>query len=286
MRPSCRARRISRRPHRRRRPRRGSAFDLRNDANWERRSPSSDATRASPRPAGASATGGVDGLRGWGLRPMRKAKGDYAILTVTNALRLLEEFRGEMEIGVAELGQATPPAQEQCVPTARDSRRGRVHRAERRDGSLSTRHRCPAARAGVRAQPTAADPRAGVPGRARGVDDRVGPHGHARRLRGRARRGRGTGPHGGQLAARRASACRCTARRSARCCSAARRRPSARRSTSRSSASRGLEARTRRSIHDPVKFFEHVRTVAGQGFALDLEECEEGSPAPRRRCTT
>jgi DNA-binding IclR family transcriptional regulator len=41
-------------------------------------------------------------------------------------------------------------------------------------------------------------------------------------------------------------------------------------------ATRGLEARTRSSIQDPAKFFEHVRTVAGQGFALDLEECEEG----------
>jgi DNA-binding IclR family transcriptional regulator len=37
-----------------------------------------------------------------------------------------------------------------------------------------------------------------------------------------------------------------------------------------------LPRRTSATIVDPLKFFEHVRTVAGQGFALDFEECEEG----------
>lgn len=37
-----------------------------------------------------------------------------------------------------------------------------------------------------------------------------------------------------------------------------------------------LEARTRRTIVDPDKFLEHIRTVAGQGFAIDLDECETG----------
>lgn len=41
-------------------------------------------------------------------------------------------------------------------------------------------------------------------------------------------------------------------------------------------AGRELPPRTRASIVDPTKFFEHVRTVAGQGYALDVEECEEG----------
>jgi len=41
-------------------------------------------------------------------------------------------------------------------------------------------------------------------------------------------------------------------------------------------AGRELPQRTRNTIVDPIKFFEQVRTAAGQGFALDVEECEEG----------
>ena len=37
-----------------------------------------------------------------------------------------------------------------------------------------------------------------------------------------------------------------------------------------------LLARTGHTIEDPVKFFEHIRTVAGHGFALDVGECEVG----------
>jgi DNA-binding IclR family transcriptional regulator len=38
----------------------------------------------------------------------------------------------------------------------------------------------------------------------------------------------------------------------------------------------GLEARTPNTIVDRDKFFEHVRAAASAGFALDLEECERG----------
>ena len=45
----------------------------------------------------------------------------------------------------------------------------------------------------------------------------------------------------------------------------------------RTAGSKGeLEARTEETIVDSDKFLEHIRTVAGQGYALDLEECEEG----------
>jgi len=37
-----------------------------------------------------------------------------------------------------------------------------------------------------------------------------------------------------------------------------------------------LERRTRRTIVDRSKFFEQIRTVAVQGHALDLEECADG----------
>ena len=36
---------------------------------------------------------------------MKKPKREYAIQTVTNALRVLDAFRGEDEIGVAELSR-------------------------------------------------------------------------------------------------------------------------------------------------------------------------------------
>jgi len=41
-------------------------------------------------------------------------------------------------------------------------------------------------------------------------------------------------------------------------------------------AGRELPPRTGATIVDPIKFFEEVRTAAGQGYALDIEECEEG----------
>lgn len=40
--------------------------------------------------------------------------------------------------------------------------------------------------------------------------------------------------------------------------------------------SKGLDASTESTITDGAKLFEHLRTVAAQGFALDLEECESG----------
>lgn len=39
---------------------------------------------------------------------------------------------------------------------------------------------------------------------------------------------------------------------------------------------RGLPAWTAATLCDREKFFEHLRGVAGQGFAVDLEECQEG----------
>ncbi len=41
-------------------------------------------------------------------------------------------------------------------------------------------------------------------------------------------------------------------------------------------ASGNLEARTLTTITDPSKLLEHLRTVGSQGYATDLEECEEG----------
>jgi len=39
---------------------------------------------------------------------------------------------------------------------------------------------------------------------------------------------------------------------------------------------KGIEARTENTITDREKFFEHLRSVAVEGYGLDLEECEIG----------
>ena len=41
-------------------------------------------------------------------------------------------------------------------------------------------------------------------------------------------------------------------------------------------AGRPLERRTSETIVDALKFFEHIRAAAGEGFALDIGECEDG----------
>jgi DNA-binding IclR family transcriptional regulator len=38
----------------------------------------------------------------------------------------------------------------------------------------------------------------------------------------------------------------------------------------------GLAAHTERTITDRTKFFDHLRSVASEGYAIDSEECEEG----------
>ncbi|MEE9606568.1 MAG: IclR family transcriptional regulator [Myxococcota bacterium] len=44
----------------------------------------------------------------------------------------------------------------------------------------------------------------------------------------------------------------------------------------RTAVARGLEPRTRATIVDRDKFFEHIRSGAAQGYAVDSEECEPG----------
>ena len=44
----------------------------------------------------------------------------------------------------------------------------------------------------------------------------------------------------------------------------------------RSIARQGLSLHTERTIVDTTKLFDHLRAVASEGFAMDFEECEEG----------
>ena len=86
---------------------------------------------------------------------MKKPKGDYAIQTVVNAMRLLEAFRDEEELGVTELSRrlslhknnvfrllATLEAQGYIEQSSRQ----RPLSARRRRTSSSDRRSCAAAR--------------------------------------------------------------------------------------------------------------------------------------------
>lgn len=206
---------------------------------------------------------------------MRKAKGDYAILTVTNALRLLEEFRSEVEIGVAELGRRLGLHKnnvfrllatleevgyiEQNAATGRY----RLGLGALQLGQAFARSRPLLIRGPVYLEVLAAATAesahlamlddfevvhvAGV------VPDRL--------VASSLRVGRRLPVH-----------CTALGKVLLGCAPDAEREAFDKQVV----ACKGLEARTRRTIQDPAKFFEHVRTVAGQGFALDLEECEEG----------
>ncbi|HXK23465.1 MAG TPA: IclR family transcriptional regulator [Myxococcota bacterium] len=206
---------------------------------------------------------------------MRKAKGDYAILTVTNALRLLEEFRNEVEIGVAELGRrlrlhknnvfrllATLEEAgyiEQNVATGRY----RLGLAALQLGQAFSRSRPLLTRG-----PTYLEELAGS----------TAESAHLAMLDGF------DVVHVAGIAPSRmvVSSLRVGQRLPLHCTALGKVLLAYGPDTERESfdkevvASRGLEARTRRTIQDPTKFFEHVRMVAGQGFALDLEECEDG----------
>ena len=166
------------------------------------------------------AEGADRGLRGRGLRPMtKKPKSDYAIQAVANALRLLHVFRDEDEIGVAELARRLELPKNNVFRSARDDGGARLHRAVPADGALSARARVPRARPGVHARTPAARARAaGARSAARARP--------ARRFTSRcATASRWCTSRRALPCARSRSACargvapRCTARRSARCCS-------------------------------------------------------------------
>jgi IclR family KDG regulon transcriptional repressor len=206
---------------------------------------------------------------------MRKAKGDYAILTVTNALRLLEEFRSEMEIGVAELGRRLSLHKNnvfRLLATLEEAGyieqnpatgRYRLGLAALQLGHAFSRSRPLLVRgpAYLEELATATEESAHL-----AVLDGfevvhlagVAP---SRLVASAVRVGRRLPVH-----------CTALGKVLLGCAPDAEREAFDKEVVAR----RGLEARTRRSIQDPVKFFEHVRTVAGQGFGLDLEECEEG----------
>jgi DNA-binding IclR family transcriptional regulator len=206
---------------------------------------------------------------------MKKPKGDYAIQTVVNAMRLLEAFRDEEELGVTELSRrlslhknnvfrllATLEAQGYIEQSAA-SDRYRLGALNLELGQAFLRGRTLLRRARPILEALASDLKETAHLAAlRGfevvhLDGALGEQLVLTSLR----VGERLPPH-------------CTALGKVLIgCALEQVREAYDRSLS---ASSGLAARTASTIVDRDKLFEHLRAVAGAGFALDLEECEPG----------
>jgi DNA-binding IclR family transcriptional regulator len=205
----------------------------------------------------------------------RKPKSDYAIQTVTNALRLLDVFRDEDEIGVAELARRLGLHKNNVFRLLATMEQLRFIEQSPATDRYRLGLACHAlGQAFTRARPLVE--------RARPVLDRLqqqtGETVHLAvrdgfevvHLYGRApRRHIVTGVRTGRRAP-----LHCTALGKVLLgCSPERVwREYEERFVTRSKLPRSTE----RSIENPDKFFEHLRTVAGHGYALDLGELEDG----------
>jgi DNA-binding IclR family transcriptional regulator len=206
---------------------------------------------------------------------MKKPKGDYAIQTVVNAMRLLEAFRDEEELGVTELSRrlslhknnvfrllATLEAQgyiEQS--TASDRYRLGVENLELGQAFLRGRTLLRRARPIVEALASELKESAHL-ATLRGfdvvhLDGALG----EQLVQTTLRIGERLPPH-----------CTALGKVLLGCAPENVREAYDRYLTS----TDGLSARTASTIVDRDKLFEHLRMVAGAGFALDLEECEPG----------
>jgi DNA-binding IclR family transcriptional regulator len=206
---------------------------------------------------------------------MKKPKGDYAIQTVVNAMRLLEAFRDEEELGVTELARrlslhknnvfrllATLEAQGYIEQSAASDRyRLGVENLELGQAFLRGRSLLRRARPILEALASELKETAHL-ATLRGFD--VAHLDGARceqPVLTSLRVGERLPPH-----------CTALGKVLIGCAS-----ENVREAYDRSlSASDGLVARTASTIVDRDKLFEHLRMVAGAGFALDLEECEPG----------
>jgi DNA-binding IclR family transcriptional regulator len=205
----------------------------------------------------------------------RKPKSDYAIQTVTNALRLLEVFKDVDEIGVADLARLLELHKnnvfrllatmqecgfiEQCPATERYRLGVAIHAL----GQSFTRARPLLARARPVLEKLQEETGETVHLAVRAEFEVVHLLGIApkREIATGVRTGRSTPIH-------------CTALGKVLLgCSPER----TWREFDERVVKRGkLARRTARTIEDADKFFEHLRTVAGHGYALDLGELEEG----------
>ena len=206
---------------------------------------------------------------------MSKPKSDYAIQTVGNALRLLEIFHGEAELGVSELSRRL------------DLHKNNVFRllaTLELDGYVEQSSQTDCYRLGVRCLELGNAYARGctLSERARPIleelVDRLGETAHLGVLRNfEVVHLNGVEPRTLMFGVSRVGKrlpVHCSALGKALLgCSSAETRERYDRTVL---AERGMEARTALTLVDGHKLFEQLRVVAGQGFALDLEECEDG----------
>jgi IclR family KDG regulon transcriptional repressor len=205
---------------------------------------------------------------------MKKPKGEYAIQTVINALRLLEEFREAEELGVTHLSRRLDLHKNNVFRLlATLEQRGYVEQSPETD-----RYRL-----GVRVLELG---RAFSRGRSflergrpivRQLVDALGETAHLGVLRDfQVVHLDGAAPDRLIVTPVRIGTClpaHCTALGKALIGCA---HEAVREAFDRSVVAAGLEPRTPSTIVDRDKFFEHLRTVAVQGFAIDIGECDEG----------
>jgi DNA-binding IclR family transcriptional regulator len=205
---------------------------------------------------------------------MRRSKSDYVIHTVRNALRVLEAFRDDVELGVTELARRLSLHKNNVF---------RILATLEQQGYVEQVGENEAYRLGVRCLEL---------GRAYGASRSL--LSLARPLLGDLVRRSGESAHLGELRdlevvhlageqgdqlvqtslrVGRALPSHCTALGKVLLACAG---PEVQERFARERIEAGLSARTARTLVDRDKLLEHLHGVAAQGFALDLEECERG----------
>ena len=206
---------------------------------------------------------------------MKKPKSDYSIQTVANALRVLEEFRDEVEIGVAELSRRLGLHKNNVfrllatleeagyIEQELETERYRLGLSALDLGQSFLRSR-PLL---DRARPFVSD-----------LCDRTGESAHLGMLHDfEVVHVAGCAPDRMVVTPPRVGRrlpvhCTALGKVLLGCCPRGQREAYDRTLEGEDS----LPARTPRTIVDPNKFIEHLRTVAGHGYAIDLDECELG----------
>jgi IclR family KDG regulon transcriptional repressor len=205
---------------------------------------------------------------------MRKSKGEYAIQTVINAMRLLEAFHDEEELGVTELSRRlalhknnvfrllATLEQQGYIEQSSDTERYRLGVRCLGLGQAFTRSR----RLLRRARPVLEE-----------LAARSGESAHLALMRDfEVVHIDGVQPDqlivtGLRVGRRLPAHCTALGKVLLGCAP-----EEVREAYDRAVVSEGLVKRTEATIDDGHKFFEHLRTVAVRGFALDMGECQEG----------
>lgn len=206
---------------------------------------------------------------------MKKPKGDYAIQTVVNAMRLLEAFRDEEELGVTELSRRLSLHKNNVFRLlATLEQQGYIEQSAASDRYRLGVESLELGQAFLRGRTLLRRARPVLEGLAKQLEETV----HLATLRdfdvvhldgAQAEQLVMTG-----LRVGRRLPLHCTALGKVLLAGSPENvREAYDRCTNEAG---GLVARTPNSIVDRDKFVEHVRTVAGAGYALDLEECDAG----------